>query len=69
MQVLEHLSKLEDEFQRYFPEVDMTRDYLSFARDPFSAEVHNVPQDFQEEILELKNCINNRLRICINNPH
>ena len=53
--VLEHLSKLEDEFQRYFPEVDMTRDDLSFVRDPFTAEVHTVPLDFQEEILELKN--------------
>ena len=55
VQVLEYLSKLEDEFQRYFPEVDMTRDDLSFVRDPFTAEVHTVPLDFQEEILELKN--------------
>ena len=55
MQVLEHLSKLEDEFQRSFPEVDMTKDDLSFVRDSFTAEVHTVPLDFQEEILELKN--------------
>ena len=55
VQVLEHLSKLEDEFQRYFPEVDMTRDDLSFVRDPFTAEVHTDPLHFQEEILELKN--------------
>ena len=55
VQVLEHLSKLEDEFQRYFPEVDMTRGDLSFVRDPFTAEVHTVLLDFQEEILELKN--------------
>ena len=55
VQVLEHLSKLEDEFQRSFPEVDMTRDDLSFVRDSFTAEVHTVPLDFQEEILELKN--------------
>ena len=33
----------------------MTKDDLSFVRDPFTAEVHNVPLDFQEEILELKN--------------
>ena len=57
VQVLEHLSKSEDEFQRYFTEVDMTRDDLSFVRDPFTSEVHTVavPLDFQEEILELKN--------------
>ena len=28
--VLEHLSKLKDEFTRFFPEPDMTRDDLSF---------------------------------------
>ena len=33
--VLEHLSKLKDEFTRFFSEVDMTRDDLSFIRDPF----------------------------------
>ena len=55
VQVLEYLSKLEDEFQRYFPEVGMTRDDLSFVSDPFTAEVHTVPLDFQEEILKLKN--------------
>ena len=55
VQVLEHLSKLEDEFQRYFPVVDMTRDDLFFVRDPFTAEVHTVRLDSQEEILELKN--------------
>ena len=55
VQVLEYLSKLEDEFQRYFSEVDMIRDDLSFVSDPFTAEVHTVPLDFQEEILKLKN--------------
>ena len=55
MHALEHLSKLEDELQRCFPEVDMTRDDLSFIRDPFTADVHTVPLDFQEKILELKN--------------
>ena len=54
VQVLEHLSKLEDEFQRYFPQVN-TRDDLSFVGDLFTAEVHTVSLDFQEEILELKN--------------
>ena len=46
--VLEHLSKLEDEFQRYFPEVDMTRDDLSFIRNSFTADVHTVPLDFND---------------------
>ena len=57
MEVLEHLSKLEDEFQRYFSEVDMTRDNLTFVRDPFTAEVHTVPLNFQEYILRTENCL------------
>ena len=55
VQALEHLTELEDEFQQYFLEVNMTRDDLSFVRNPFTAEVHTIPLDFQEEILELKN--------------
>ena len=46
MHVLEHLTKLEDVFQRYFPEVNMTRDDLSFLRDPFIADGNTVPLDF-----------------------
>ena len=53
--VLEHLSKLKDEFTQLFPEVDMTRDDLFFIRDPFAADIHTVPMDFQEQMLELKN--------------
>ena len=33
----------------------MTRDDLSFMKDPFAADIHTVPMDFQEQILELKN--------------
>ena len=54
--VIEHLSKLEDKFQRYFPEVDMTRDKLFYIiRDSFTADVHNVLLDFLKKILQLKN--------------
>ena len=45
----------------------MTRNDLFFAKNPFTAEVHTVPLDFQEEVLELK--MTCRLRICVNNPH
>ena len=53
--VLEYLSKLKDEFTRFFSEADMTRDDLSFIRDPFAADIHTVPMDFQEQMFELKN--------------
>ena len=55
MQILKHLRKLRDEFQHYFPEVDMARDELSFIRNPFTSDVHRVPEYLQEEFLELKN--------------
>ena len=54
-QILGHLRKLRDEFQRYFPEVDRTRDGLSFIRNPFTTDVDSVPEDLQEEFLDLKN--------------
>uniref|UniRef100_K7G8N1 DUF4371 domain-containing protein n=1 Tax=Pelodiscus sinensis TaxID=13735 RepID=K7G8N1_PELSI len=49
MQILDHLQK------RYFPEVDRTRDGLSFIRNPFTTDVSSVPEDLQEEFLDLKN--------------
>ena len=52
-QILHHLRKLRDEFQRYFPEVDRIRDGLSFIRNPFTTDVNSVPEDLQEEFLDL----------------
>uniref|UniRef100_K7G9P4 DUF4371 domain-containing protein n=1 Tax=Pelodiscus sinensis TaxID=13735 RepID=K7G9P4_PELSI len=54
-QILHHLRKLRDEFQRYCQEVDRTRDGLSFIRNPFTTDVNSVPEDLQEELLDLKN--------------
>uniref|UniRef100_K7F9C3 DUF4371 domain-containing protein n=1 Tax=Pelodiscus sinensis TaxID=13735 RepID=K7F9C3_PELSI len=54
-QILHHLWKLQDEFQRYFLEVDRTREGLSFIRNPFTIDVNSVPEDLQEEYLDLKN--------------
>uniref|UniRef100_K7FL77 Uncharacterized protein n=1 Tax=Pelodiscus sinensis TaxID=13735 RepID=K7FL77_PELSI len=50
-----HSDKLRDKFQRYFPEVDRTKDGLSFIRNPFTTDVNSVPEDLQEEFLDLKN--------------
>uniref|UniRef100_K7FQJ5 DUF4371 domain-containing protein n=1 Tax=Pelodiscus sinensis TaxID=13735 RepID=K7FQJ5_PELSI len=55
MQILDHLQKLRDKFQRYFLEVDRTRDGLSFIRNPFTTDVNSVPEDLQESFLDLKN--------------
>ena len=47
--VLEHLSKLKDEFTRFFPEVDMTRDDLSFLRGPFAAYIYTAQWTFKSK--------------------
>uniref|UniRef100_K7GGA0 DUF4371 domain-containing protein n=1 Tax=Pelodiscus sinensis TaxID=13735 RepID=K7GGA0_PELSI len=48
-QIIDHLRMLQDKFQ-----VDRTRDGLSFIRNPFTTEVNSVPEDLQEEFLDLK---------------
>uniref|UniRef100_K7F2N2 HAT C-terminal dimerisation domain-containing protein n=1 Tax=Pelodiscus sinensis TaxID=13735 RepID=K7F2N2_PELSI len=53
--ILDNLWKLQDKFQRYFLEVDRTRDGLSFIGNPFTTDVNSVPGELQEEFLELKN--------------
>uniref|UniRef100_K7GBQ1 DUF4371 domain-containing protein n=1 Tax=Pelodiscus sinensis TaxID=13735 RepID=K7GBQ1_PELSI len=54
-QILNRLRKLRDKFQQYFPEVDRTRDGLSLIRNSFTTDVNSVPEDLQEEFLDLKN--------------
>lgn len=56
-QIKEHLASLKKEFNRYFSsefegaeEIQMT-----LARNPFRCEVESLPDDIQEELLELKN--------------
>uniref|UniRef100_K7F5A6 DUF4371 domain-containing protein n=1 Tax=Pelodiscus sinensis TaxID=13735 RepID=K7F5A6_PELSI len=47
-QILDHIRKLQDK-------VDSTRDGLSFIGNPFTTDVNSVPEDLQEEFLDLKN--------------
>ena len=51
--VREHLSKLEEEFQRYFPEMDMTINDLSFIRDSFTADVGVVVRASASQSVDL----------------
>ena len=50
--ILQHLVELESEFIRYFPDID--DDELALVRNPFILPVEKVPDDFQDEFLELK---------------
>ena len=52
--ILTHLTHLKTEFIRYFPDIDEKREAWKFIRHPFQCEVDDVPDELQEEFLELK---------------
>eukprot|EP00096_Caligus_rogercresseyi_P009484 TRINITY_DN3234_c0_g1_i1.p1 TRINITY_DN3234_c0_g1~~TRINITY_DN3234_c0_g1_i1.p1 ORF type:complete len:544 (+),score=51.68 TRINITY_DN3234_c0_g1_i1:127-1758(+) len=55
-EIKEHLTILQEEFKRYFHETDRNENIqLSLARNPFRYTVDDLPDDIQEEFLELIN--------------
>ncbi|XP_008180095.2 protein ZBED8-like [Acyrthosiphon pisum] len=55
--ILHHLHKLKDEFNRYFPEYNgyETKGVRSMIRNPFIVKVDEVDDDIQEDLIELQN--------------
>ena len=53
--IISHLRKLQDEFERYFPEINTGSILMKVARNPFIHKVEDVPQTIQEEFTELTN--------------
>ncbi|XP_068250247.1 zinc finger BED domain-containing protein 5-like [Palaemon carinicauda] len=53
-EIEDHLKRLENEFQRYNPRIGEISYVFSLARNPFSLEVDDVPEDLQEQFRELK---------------
>ncbi|XP_076359162.1 zinc finger BED domain-containing protein 5-like [Tachypleus tridentatus] len=51
-EILQHLTALENEFSRYFPE--LSNDELDLVRNPFKFSVEKVSDDCQDEFLVLK---------------
>ena len=49
--ILKHLSTLENEFERYFP--DVTNDELDFVKNLFTFSVEKLSYECQDEFLEL----------------
>jgi hypothetical protein len=55
-EIKEHLSSLQEEFRHYFHEIDANENVqLKLARNPFRCTVDDLPDDIQEEFLELIN--------------
>ena len=51
LSVKEHLKILEEEISRYFPNLPDTP--FALARSPFTIKVQDVPENAQEEFIEL----------------
>lgn len=51
-EIFQHLTALENEFVRYFPELN--ENDLDLVRNPFKLSVEKVPDDYQDEFLELQ---------------
>ncbi|XP_045105123.1 protein FAM200A-like [Portunus trituberculatus] len=50
-EIMDHLSQLDDEFRRYFP--DLSPQHAGLAKNPFLCQVDDVLEDAQEEFIEL----------------
>jgi len=51
--ILEHLVILQNEFRRYFPEMQVSE--TRFIRQPFNCTLNEIPAELQEEWIDLKN--------------
>ena len=49
-----HLTNLCEEFKRYFPGIDTDDITMKLTRNPFRCHVHEIPEDKQDEFLELQ---------------
>ena len=53
--ITDHLSGLQGEFERYFPGINTEGIEMVLTRDPYKCKVDDLPEDLQEEFLELTN--------------
>ena len=53
--IISHLLNLQDEFERYFPEINTGSILMKVARNPIVHKVEDVPEAIQEEFTELTN--------------
>ena len=51
--IVKHLSNLQNEFDRYFPET--SDEELNFVRNPFTCPIEKLSDECQDELLELIN--------------
>ena len=53
--IISHLQNLQNEFERYFLEINTSSTFMKVARNPFVCKVEDVPKVIQEHCKELTN--------------
>ena len=53
--IISHLQNLQNEFERYFSEINSSSILMKLARNPFVCKVEDVPKVIKEELIELSN--------------
>ena len=53
--IISHLRNLQDEFERYFPEINTGSILMKVTRNPFIHKMEGVPEAIQEEFTESTN--------------
>ena len=53
--IISHFSNLQDEFERYFSDINTDSILMKVARNPFIHKVEDVPETNQKEFTELTN--------------
>ncbi|XP_046671048.1 protein FAM200B-like [Homalodisca vitripennis] len=51
--IIDHLKNLKDEFSRYFP--NLSEELYKLSTDPFNMDIQLLPEELQEEGIEIKN--------------
>ena len=53
--ILQHLTELKSEFERYFPDIISEDIAMKLSRNPFNCNVDDLPNEIQEEFLDFRN--------------
>ncbi|XP_046681619.1 protein FAM200A-like [Homalodisca vitripennis] len=51
--IIDHLKNLKEEFSRYFP--NLSEELYKLSTDPFNMDIQLLPEELQEEGIEIKN--------------
>ncbi|XP_046687977.1 protein FAM200A-like [Homalodisca vitripennis] len=51
--IIDHLKNLKEEFSRYFP--NLSEELYRLSTDPFNMDIQLLPEELQEEGIEIKN--------------